>query len=186
MWLPLSSRKRCFGAIRSAVSANKSLQAPAALTRIARRHHVALAAGIEHEPPYIGALGAHAAGAGADHRAALGGIDRIEHDEARVIGKAIGIFEGMMEARFERLAGFVGHQIELARPRQNLAPADPVVDEEAEPQHRRRASRLVDRQHEAQRPDQMRRRAQQHFAFAQGGVHQAEFDAVRDNAGRHE
>ena len=99
MWLPLSSRRRCCGAIRSAVSANRLAPGAGGIDQNARRHDVALAAGIEHQPPYIGAVGAHAAGAGADHRAALGGIDRVEHDEARVVGKAIGIFEGVMEAR---------------------------------------------------------------------------------------
>ena len=75
------------------------------------------------------ALGAHAARAGADHRAAFGGVHRIEHDEASVIGEAVGIFVSMMESAPQRLAGLVGDEIELARSRQNPAPADPVVDQ---------------------------------------------------------
>ena len=82
MWLPLSSRKRCCGSTRSAVSANSSLRAPVALTKI-RAVIGALAAGIEHQLPAIGAVGAHAAGTGADHRAALGGVDGVEHDETQ-------------------------------------------------------------------------------------------------------
>ncbi len=121
------------------------------------------------------ALGPDAAGPRADHGAAFGGIHGVEHDEAGVVGEAIGIFEGVMKTRLERLTGFVGHQIDFARAGQNLAPADPVVNEQADPQQQSRAARFVDRQHETQRPDQMRRRAQQHFAFAQRLAHQAKF-----------
>jgi hypothetical protein len=48
-----------------------------------------------------------------------------------------------------------------------LAAPDHVVDEKAEPQQRRRPRTRIDRQHEAQRPDQMRRQAQQHLALAE-------------------
>ncbi len=98
----------------------------------ARRDHVAYAAGIEHQSPDVAAIGAHAAGAGADHGAMLGGIDGIEHHQARVVGETIGIFEGMMEPGLQRQAGLVGHQIELARARQNFAPAHPVVDQKSD------------------------------------------------------
>ncbi len=121
------------------------------------------------------ALGADAARPRADHGAALGGIHGIEHDEPRIVGKAVGIFVGMLETALERQAGVIGDQIEHLRSRQDFAPtADPVIEQKAEPQHQRRTSRLVDRQHEAQRPDQMRRRAQQHLALAQRLAHQPE------------
>ena len=103
----------------------------------ARGHHVALAARVEDQTPQVTAFGAHAARAGADRRAALGSIDGVDHDQARIVGKAIGIFVAIMEATLERLPHFVGDQIECARARQNLPPSDQVVDEKAEP-HRER------------------------------------------------
>ena len=175
MWLPLSSR-RCGGdGCRSTVSATRFDPGARRVDQHPRRHHVALAARIEDEPPDVAALGAHAAGSRADHRAAFGGVHRIEHDEARVVGEAVGIFEGMMEDVAQRLAGRVDQQIELARAGENFAPADPVIKEQAEPQQQGRAPRRIDRQHEAQRPNKVRRRPQQHFALGERCAHQAKF-----------
>ena len=140
-----------------------------------RRHLFAPAARFEDEPPGVAAFGAHGAGPRANGGAAFGGVDRVEDDEAGIVGEAVGVFEGVMEAAPQRRAGRVGQKIELAGAGQNFAPADPVVDQEAEAQQQRRPPRLVDRQHEAQRPDQVRRRAQQHLALLQRGAHQAEF-----------
>ena len=183
MWLPLSSRSRgCALPLPQHGLGDRFDPGARRVDQHPRRHHVALAARIEDEPPGVfalGALGAHAARAGADHRAAFGGIHRVEHDEARVVGEAVGIFVGVMETAAQRLAGLVGDQIEFARSRQNLAPADPVVEQKAEPQQHRRAPRLVERQHETQRPDQVRRRPQQHFALAERRAHQAKFAVLQ-------
>ena len=58
--------------------------------------------------------------------------------------------------------------------RQDFAAADQVVDRKTEPEHERRAAGRIERQHEAERPDEVRRHAQQHLALAKRGVHQAE------------
>ena len=91
---------------------------------------------------------------------AFGSIDGIEHDEPRIVGKAIGIFEGVMKSRFERQPRRIGNEIDLAGTRQDFAPTDPIVNQKPEPQQRRGAPRLVDRQHKADRPDQVRSSSQ--------------------------
>ena len=65
-------------------------------------------------------------------------------------------------------------EIDGARRRQQLARAQQVVNEQPEPQHQRRAQAGQRRQHEAHRPDHMRRHAQQHFALVQRLAHQPE------------
>ena len=79
-----------------------------------------------------------------------------------------------MKLPLQRLTRFVGDEIERARRRQDLAPAEPVVDETAEADEQRRAPRLVERHDEAERPDEVRRHAQQYFAFGERGAHQAQ------------
>jgi hypothetical protein len=49
-----------------------------------------------------------------------------------------------------------------------------IVEEKADADHPGRAQRFLMRQHEAQRPDDMRRTFQQHLALAQRLAHQAE------------
>ena len=78
-----------------------------------------------------------------------------------------------MENVAQRLPGRIGGQIELARAGKNLPPAEPVIEQKAEPQQQRRAPRRIERQHEAQRPNKMRRGAQQHFALGERRSHQA-------------
>ena len=62
------------------------------------RDDFAIAARIEHELPLAAlAICAHELDARADHRAAFGRVDRIEHDEARVIDPAVRIDEPLAE-----------------------------------------------------------------------------------------
>jgi len=56
-----------------------------------------------------------------------------------------------------------------------LAAAQVVVEEQPEPHHPGRTQARAMGQHEPQRPDYVRRRAQQHLAFNQGLADQAEF-----------
>ena len=140
----------------------------------ARCHHLADAAGVEDEPPDVAALGADTARAGADDGATLGGVDCVEHHQPRIIGKAIGILVAAMEMPLERLTRRVGDEIERPRARQDLTAPDQIVNEETEPEHDRRTTPGIERQHEAKRPDQVRRHPQQHLALAERCVHQAE------------
>ena len=57
---------------------------------------------------------------------------------------------------------------------QNLAAAQMIVEEQAQPQDGPGPQALVVRQHEAQRPDDVRRGIQQHLALDQRLAHQAE------------
>ena len=63
-------------------------------------------------------------------------------------------------------------EIERAGRRQDLAPAEPVVKEQPEPQQQGRARAGIGRQHQAQRPDDVRRETQEPFAFGQRLAHQ--------------
>ena len=118
---------------------------------------------------------ADAARAGADHGAALGRVERVEHDQARIVHPAIGIFEAALvspalERRAERIIG----EIERAGRGQDLPAAEMVVDEQPQPQQPGRAQARRRRQHEAHRPDQVRRHAQHDLALDQRLAHQAE------------
>ena len=59
-------------------------------------------------------------------------------------------------------------------PGSRLRPAQMIVEDEPEAQQPRRAQARVMRQHEAQRPDDVRRGAPQHLAFAERLAHEAE------------
>ena len=72
--------------------------------------------------------------AGADFGAAIGGIARGEHDEARVIDEAVGIFKALAVAvGDQRLSDLVMGEIDRARRRQQMAAADMVVQEQPQP-----------------------------------------------------
>ena len=137
MWLPLTRRT----ARRSAAAADGlgHLGDPRAggIDQRARGHGLALAARVRAP-----AATSCAARSARTQRvrvridgAALGGIDRVEHDEARVIDPAIGIFEAVAELALERLADHVMGEIDRLGAGQEFAPAEMVVEEQAEPQH---------------------------------------------------
>ena len=94
----------------------------------------------------VAALRADAAGAGADRGAALGGIDRVEYDQARIVRPAVGIFKAVGIGLLERRGEDAVSEIDAAGRRQNLSPAEMIVDEEAEAQHPGRAHAGLDRQ----------------------------------------
>ena len=139
-----------------------------------RRHRLTHAARIENQPPPVAALGADTARVAADRGAPLRGIHGVEHHEARVIGETVGIFVAVVIAALERHTRGVGNEIDRPRAWQKLPPAEQIVDEQAEPEHQRRAVGGVQRQHETQRPHQMRRHPQQHLALVQRLAHQPE------------
>ena len=151
---------------------------PGGVDQHARGGDVAAAAAVEHQLPFVAPLDPHAAGAGADDGAMLGGIERVEHHQPGIVHPAVGIFEAVAEQPLERLADRMMGEIDGARAGQQLARAQPVVEEQPEPQLERRAQAGQRRQHEAHRPDHMRGHAQQHLALAERLAHQAEGAAL--------
>jgi len=111
---------------------------------------------------------------GADGRAALGRINGGEHDQPRVVHPAVRILEAVTEFALQRLTDHVVGEIDRARGRQQLARAEPVIEEQPEPQLERCAQARQRRQHETHRPDDVRRHAQQHLALGQRLAHQPE------------
>jgi hypothetical protein len=121
-----------------------------------------------------GSDGADAFGARQDDRPVAGRADGVEHHQTGVIHPAVGIDEGTGEGRLERPAGLVLAEVDAFRSAQQFAPGQVVVEKQAESHHPGRPHRRVVRQHEAQRPHDVRRVAQQDFALLQGLAHQAE------------
>jgi hypothetical protein len=71
--------------------------------------------------------------------------------------------------------GRIAGHVEAFRRRQQLAPAEMVVEEQAEADQPSRPQALGIGQHEAHRPDDMRRVAPQHLALHQRFAHQPKF-----------
>jgi hypothetical protein len=107
-------------------------------------------------------------------RAAFARVERCQHHQPGVVDPAVGILEAAREVCLEHLAGSVAPQVDPARGGQKFAPRQPVVQEQAGPDQQRRALAGVVRHDEAQRPHDVRRAAQQQFAFDQCLAHQAE------------
>src|SRR6202158_3123594 len=114
MCLPLTSRTGNGRGSRSTVSATVASQGPAALTSTravatargprALGTRVRPAARVDHQRPFGGALGPHAAGAGADGGAVRRGVERVRHDQAGIVDRAVGILEAVGEMPLERRA----------------------------------------------------------------------------------
>ena len=99
---------------------------------------------IEFDGPAVGvAAGAGDFGADVNGGALVGGIAGIEHDEARVIDPAIGIFKAQAIAGLERLAGLVAGEIEGFGGGQQATAAHVVVHGKASAQHHGGAEALV-------------------------------------------
>ena len=120
-----------------------------------------------------------AAGAGQDAGALLGRVHRIEHDQPGIVDPAVGIHEGLREARLQRPPRRMAGQAHAVRTGQQFAPRQPVVQEQARAHQQRGALAGAVRHHEAHRPHDMRRGAQQHFTLGQGLPHQAELEVFQ-------
>ncbi len=177
MWLPLTRRTRWPAFSPTWRRSTSSTQGPAAFT-MARAETMRDGAGpitqLGAPDPAVPACG-HQRGPCQDPRATNRRIERIENDQPRVIDPAIRIFEAGLELRLECPARKLGRQIEAARFRQQLAATEMIVQHQPEPDHPGRALLLRMRQDEAQRPDDMRRRPEQHLPLDQRFAHQAEF-----------
>ena len=140
----------------------------------AHRLGLAVRAAQLHLPKLVHALGGNRLRARAHHSAMRCRVQRVENHQPRIIDPAIGIFESGAERVPHWLAFRRVAQIELARPRQALASTEMIIEEQPQADHPGRPLLRAVRQHEAQRPDDVRCRLQQHLTFDQRFAHQAE------------
>ena len=122
-------------------------------------------------PAAIGPLGIDQPGVRHDRRAAIRGVARVEHDQPAVLHPAIRIDEGAPVVLQPGTARIAAQPDRLGRG-QLLAPAEVVVEEQPGAHHPRRSRRVRLRQHEAQRPDDVRRHRPQPLALDQRLTHQ--------------
>ena len=109
------------------------------------------------------------------HGGAMGGrIDGIQHHQSRVIHPHIGINEARLELRLQWFAGCVLPQFHRTRTGQALASCQVVVKEQTNANHPCRTQVRFVRHDKPQRPENVRRRRQQHFAFSKRLSYQAE------------
>jgi hypothetical protein len=113
-------------------------------------------------------------GAHGDLRAPCRGVARVQHDKARVLHPAIGIFECADEIVPQRRPRRIGAQIEGAGAGQELPAAERIVDQQAEAQFPGGPQPAVMRQDEAHGPGDVRHRPEQRLALDQGLADQAQ------------
>ena len=104
MWLPLIRRTGARQRLPDHGVGHLADPGPGGIDQHARGRHLAAAAAVEHQFPFVAPLHPRAAGAGADDGATLGGIERVEHDQPGIVDPAVGIFEAVAERPLERLA----------------------------------------------------------------------------------
>ena len=112
-----------------------------------------------------------------DARAAPRRVARVGDHQPRVVGAAVGIDETVAIAVLQAVvirAAIEPHRGRMRQPCIPMVAAQMVVEEQAGADHPARAQPGHVGHHEARRPDQVRRHAQQRFAFRQGLGHQAE------------
>ncbi len=130
----------------------------------------------QHRMPGIAfAAGADALGAGEDAGTAFLGIHGVQDHQARIVDPAVGIDEALAIVALQRLPARMAGKVRAFGGGQDLALGEVVVHEQAGADHPGRTLVGVVRHDEAQRPDDVRCRAQQDFAFLQGFAHQLEF-----------
>ena len=113
-------------------------------------------------------------GAGAHVRAPQMRIAGVEHHQARVLHPAIRVLVPPAIVLLQRASARVPAQIDARARRQPLAPAEVVVEEQAQPDHPPGPQPGVVRQHETQGPDDVRGVAEQYFTLPKGVAHEPE------------
>ena len=126
------------------------------------------------QPAIVAAPRRDAAMAGEDAGAHLARRLDIGDHQARIVDPGVGIDEALLERGLQADAELRLRQVDGDRLGQGHVPVEMVVEEEAEPQHPPGPEVRLVRQHEAQRPAEMRRLGQQHLALLQRLAHQAE------------
>ncbi len=106
-------------------------------------------------------------GSDADLRAEFARGDRVGDDETSVVDPAIGVGESDGIALAQRLAERAAPQRDHMRALQTLAPREVVVKKQPEPDHPGGAQTGLVRQHEFERPHEMRRGGEHHFPLDQ-------------------
>ena len=171
------------GAPRSAAPTLSATHAPVALTRarastVSRRPETVSRRSTRQRA--VASARRHDLGAHADVRAARRSVHGVEHHQARIVHPAVGIFEAARKARLQRLAGRGAREIDGVGRRQDAAaPAQVVVEEEPEPDQQGRAQAAMMREHEPERPDDVRGHGEQHLPLAQRLAHQAEGEVLQ-------
>ena len=138
MWLPLTSRTRRIGVSAEPLGDDSADPGPGGVDERARARPsrcapVAQSRSVDRQSAVARARADTTSVRVSMIRAALRRVDGVQDDEARIVDPAVGIFEAARELRLQRLARRVARQVERARRRQELAPAEMVVEEEAEP-----------------------------------------------------
>ena len=111
---------------------------------------------------------------GLDARPAFPRVERVEHDEPRVVDPAVGIFERHTVPIAQRQAGLIQAQIEPPRARQKAAGAQMIVEEKPRAQLPGRPQIGPRGQHEAQRTHEMGRDGPQRLALRERRAHEAQ------------
>ena len=124
-------------------------------------------------PRTVLAHDARATRVGQDPRAALARIERVQHHQARVVDPAVGIDEALAVGATQRHAGRVRAQVDGFRAWQTPPPGQVVVQEQSRANHPRRSQVRLVRQHETQRPHDVRGGVEQHLPFGQRLLDQA-------------
>ncbi len=109
-----------------------------------------------------------------NRRTALGRIDCIQDDEPAVIHATIGIEESGAQIFAQHVAVRRTRKIDRTRGGKLLAPADMVIEEEAETDLPARARSRRVRQYELHRRDDVRRQCEQALALLQRLAHEPE------------
>jgi hypothetical protein len=136
---------------------------------------------VDHrEPPCVGSIGTHTARSSPNHGAALGRIQCREHHQSGIVDDAVRIFEGRAEWSFQRVADRMMRDVEGRRCRQAAPAGEAVVEEQADAQQPWWALVGMRRDHEAHRPNQMRRDPQPGPALGQRSAHPSEAAPFQD------
>ena len=177
MWLPLTSLTLCFAPVPPASERIRPTHGPLALTTLRART-------VKRSPDTRSARTAvqleprrrerDARGAGADLRPPGVRIAGVQYHQPRILHPAVRVLEGPAIAALQRAPARVPAEVDARARRQQAAPAEVVVEKEAQTDHPPGAQPGVMREHEAHRPDDVRGVAQQHRALAQGVAHKSE------------
>jgi hypothetical protein len=109
-----------------------------------------------------------------DLRAVLLCVERIEHDEARVVHPAIRVDEAAPDRFDERRAHRMAAHVDAVRTRQQFAPSQMIVEEQADADQPCGTQVRHVRHDETQRPHDVGRRAQQGLALLERLAHEPE------------
>jgi hypothetical protein len=116
----------------------------------------------------------HAAGSRLHDCAVLRGIDRVGDDESRVVDPAVGEQEAGSITTLERCAGRMLPQVDRRGAGQVASLRQVIVEEQGGTDHPGRSQVRIVRQHETQRPCQVRCGGENDLALAQGFAHESE------------